>query len=212
MRLLPNFREMPAVTRSSGPSIDTVLSGKRVVLRNGDPADWKNWRMLREMSREFLTPWEPTWPDNGLSYSFFSGMLRRQWRDWRQDRAFSFFVFLHSQSSSGSSSLEAGQLIGGITLSDVVRGIAQKGTLGYWMGQPHIGQGYMSEAVGLVCDFAFAQLKLHRLEASCLPHNEPSKRLLARLGFDQEGYAKAYLQINGTWQDHILWGKTNPAG
>jgi len=110
---------------------------------------------------------------------------------------------------SGSTlGLFVGALIGGITLNDVQTGIAQKGTLGYWIGQPYAGQGYMAEAVDLVCDFAFRTLRLHRVEASCLPNNEPSKKLLARTGFEQEGYAKAYLQINGTWQDHILWGKT----
>jgi ribosomal-protein-alanine N-acetyltransferase len=63
-----------------------------------------------------------------------------------------------------------------------------------------------------VCDFAFRALRLHRIEASCLPHNEPSKKLLAKLGFDEEGYAKAYLQIDGRWQDHILWAKRDNRG
>ena len=68
----------------------------------------------------------------------------------------------------------------------------------------------MSEAAQLVCDFAFRQLRLHRVEASCLPHNEPSKALLQKLGFEEEGFAKAYLKINGKWEDHLLWGKTAP--
>jgi len=101
-----------------------------------------------------------------------------------------------------------GILIGGINLNDVRRGVAQKGTLGYWIGQPYAGQGLMTEAAALVCDFAFRDLKLHRVEASCLPHNEPSKRLLQRLGFAEEGYAKSYLRIDNEWQDHLLWGRT----
>ena len=68
----------------------------------------------------------------------------------------------------------------------------------------------MTEAVGLVCDFAFDRLELKRIEAACLPHNEPSKALLRRLGFEEEGYAKAYLQINGRREDHVLWGKVAP--
>ena len=87
------------------------------------------------------------------------------------------------------------------------RGVAQKATLGYWIGAPYAGRGYMTEATQLVCDFGFESLRLHRIEASCLPHNEPSKKLLQRLGFEEEGYAKAYLQIDGHWQDHVLWGK-----
>ncbi|HEU0118363.1 MAG TPA: GNAT family protein [Alphaproteobacteria bacterium] len=98
-------------------------------------------------------------------------------------------------------------MLGGIALNDVQRGIAQKGTLGYWIGAPYANQGFMTEATQLVLDFAFYTLRLHRVEASCLPRNEPSKALLKRLGFEEEGYAKAYLQINGLWEDHVLWGR-----
>ena len=66
----------------------------------------------------------------------------------------------------------------------------------------------MTEAARLVCSFAFETLRLHRVEASCLPHNEPSKALLRRLGFTEEGFAKSYLQIDGRWQDHLLWGQS----
>jgi ribosomal-protein-alanine N-acetyltransferase len=79
------------------------------------------------------------------------------------------------------------------------------------MGMPYAGNGYMREAATLVSAFAFDTLLLHRLQASCLPNNEPSINLLRRLGFEEEGYAKAYLQINGEWEDHILWARLKPA-
>jgi ribosomal-protein-alanine N-acetyltransferase len=202
MWLLHSLPSFPS--RAQRPSLDIRLMGPRVILRMGDPADWRNWRNLREMSRDFLTPWEPAWPDNAMTYGYFCGLLRRQWRDWRQGKAYAFQIFLHGNDG------KPGALIGGVTLNDVQRGIAQKGTLGYWIGKPYSGQGYMKEAVQLVCNFAFQTLRLHRVEASCLPHNEPSKKLLTGLGFEEEGYAKAYLQIEGKWQDHILWGKTKP--
>lgn len=182
--------------------LDTVLVGTHVVLRMGDAADWKEWRALRDISRDFLVPWEPSWPENGLTHSFYCGLVRRHWRDWRQGKAYTFLIF--EKTSSG----KKGRLLGGIALNDVQRGISRKGTLGYWVGQPYAGQGIMTEAASLVCDFAFHTLKLNRVEASCLPHNERSKKLLQRIGFDEEGYAKAYLQINGQWQDHVLWGRT----
>ncbi len=175
--------------------------GPRVMLRMGDPLDWKAWRTMREGSRAFLEPWEPSWPHNALTYNYFCGLLRRHWRDWRNGRAYSFLVFTHGDDG------KSGGLLGGIALNDIQRGIAQKGTLGYWMAERHAGQGYMTEAANLVCDFAFQTLRLHRVEASCLPRNEPSKKLLIRLGFEEEGFAKAYLQINGKWEDHLLWGK-----
>ena len=68
----------------------------------------------------------------------------------------------------------------------------------------------MTEALGLVCSFAFDRLKLHRVEAACLPRNEASKAVLSKNGFEQEGYAKAYMQINGQREDHLLWGINRP--
>jgi ribosomal-protein-alanine N-acetyltransferase len=70
--------------------------------------------------------------------------------------------------------------------------------------------GLTLAAVRAVADFAFRSLGLHRLEAACIPDNEPSRRLLAKAGFVEEGYAKAYLKINGAWRDHVLFGLTSP--
>ncbi len=163
-----SFRPAAGHAPAWGPD----LIGERVILRAGDPADWKSWRAMREMSRDFLEPWEPEWPANGLSYNFFCGLLRRHWKDWRQGKAYAFMIFLQSKRGG------TGILIGGITLGDVQRGIAQKGTIGYWVGKPYAGQGYMSEAAQMVCDFSFERLRLNRVEASCLPHNEPSRNLI----------------------------------
>jgi len=223
------------------------------VLRSGYPTDWEEWHKVRSVSRDFLVPWESTWPADALTYDYFCGTLRRHWREWREGKGYTFFILRkgievsettafgiqHSafkniiqpegqtldhpsleggskaqsafgeglkQSPENPQPLTSDVLIGGIALNDVRRGMAQKGTLGYWIGEPYARQGYMSEAVGLVCSFAFETLKLHRLEAGCLPRNEASRRLLARLGFMQEGFARAYLRINGKWEDHILWG------
>ena len=202
-RIFSNLFRLPP--RRPRPPLDIELRGARVLLRMGDPTDWNNWRALRDMSRSFLKPWEPSWSGNALNYGFFCGLLRRNWRDWRQGRAYAFLIFRHSENG------KAGVLVGGISLNDIQRGIAQKGTLGYWIGKPFAGQGFMSEAAELVCSFAFDTLALHRIEASCMPNNEPSKNLLKRLGFEEEGFAKAYLQIDGKWADHVLWGKTKTA-
>jgi ribosomal-protein-alanine N-acetyltransferase len=202
---LTSLFNQPTEKKTPSARLGTELMGPRVLLRAGDPADWRSWRSIRHMSRDFLVPWEPEWQDNALDYGYFCGLLRRNWKDWRQGKSCAFLIFLNKKEGGSN------KVIGGITLGDIQRGIAQKGTLGYWMGQPFAGKGYMTEAARLVCDFAFDTLRLHRVEASCLPHNEPSKKLLARVGFTEEGYAKSYLQINGKWQDHILWGRTKPS-
>ena len=190
------LRRSPALAR---PSLDTKLVGERVILCVGDPDQWKAWRILRDMSRDYLVPWEPEWPENALAYSFYCGILRRQWREWRDGTGYAFTVFMQGTT--------APILIGGITLSDVIYAASQKGTIGYWIGKPYAGQGLMTEAVGLICGFAYNTLQLRRIEASCLPHNDPSKAVLRRCGFEEEGYAKEYLQINGKREDHLLWGK-----
>ena len=95
--------------------------------------------------------------------------------------------------------------MGGITLGGVRRGVSQSGTLGYWMGAPYAGKGRMTRAVAAAVDFAFLKLRLHRVEAACIPDNAPSIALLERNGFQREGYARGYLQIDGAWRDHVLF-------
>ncbi len=73
------------------------------------------------------------------------------------------------------------------------------------MGEPFAGQGFMARAVRAATGFAFATLRLHRIEAACLPHNERSIQLLTRTNFQSEGLARSYLRINGIWQDHLLF-------
>ena len=96
-------------------------------------------------------------------------------------------------------------LVGGIGLSNVRRGVSETASLGYWVGEPFARQGYMRAALPLVLDFSFDRLRLHRVEAACLPTNVPSRALLMRTGFHQEGYARQYLCIDGKWQDHLLF-------
>jgi ribosomal-protein-alanine N-acetyltransferase len=113
-----------------------------------------------------------------------------------QDEAYSLLLFRESDDV----------LIGGLTIGQIRRGVAQAATLGYWMGAPYAGRGYMSNAVRSAIGFAFATLRLHRIEAACLPTNQASIRLLEGAGFSREGFARAYLRINGSWQDHVLYG------
>ena len=103
-------------------------------------------------------------------------------------------------------------LTGGITLSSVRRGVAQMGSVGYWCGRPYARQGLTLAAVRALSEFAFRTLALHRLEAACIPENGPSRHLLAQAGFIEEGFAKAYLKINGEWRDHVLFGLISPHG
>jgi [ribosomal protein S5]-alanine N-acetyltransferase len=180
---------------SSGYDTGPVIWGKRVFLRTPQVADFSEWAALRAESRAFLTPWEPTWPADDLTRSAFRRRVRRYQQEIRDDSAYPFFIFRSHDSV----------LVGGLTLSNVTRGMTQAATLGYWVGERHANQGFMSAAVRAIVPFAFDTLHLHRLEAACLPHNVPSMRLLERAGFKREGLARGLVRINGRWQDHVVF-------
>jgi ribosomal-protein-alanine N-acetyltransferase len=173
------------------------LQGERLHLRPPVPGDWSEWAGLRAGSREFLKPWEPSWTEDALTRGAFRRRLARYALDWREDEGYSFFIFRNTDA----------RLLGGIGLSNLRRGVAETASLGYWIGHPHARQGFMTEAVALVLAHAFERLVLHRVEAACLPSNLPSRTLLAKLGFREEGYAKRYLCIDGRWQDHVLYAQ-----
>jgi ribosomal-protein-alanine N-acetyltransferase len=171
------------------------LAGQAVDLRAPELRDYEEWAALRERSRAFLTPWEPTWPENDLSRMAFRARMRRYARDVRADAAYPYFIFRRSDDV----------LVGGLTLGQVRRGVAQATSLGYWMGEPYAGKGHMTDAVRALAPFVFQTLRLRRIEAACLPSNAASIRLLERVGFVREGYARSYLCIAGEWRDHLLY-------
>ena len=174
-----------------------AVTGNGVLLRLPVASDFPEWAALREQSRAFLTPWEPIWPPDDLTRSAFRRRLRRYAEDQRSDAAYAFLIFRSSD----------GAMVGGLTLANIRRGVAQAGSIGYWTGQPFAHQGYMSAAVRALIPFCFGSLRLHRLEAACIPTNKPSIALLEKTGFQREGYARGYLCINGTWQDHLLYAR-----
>jgi ribosomal-protein-alanine N-acetyltransferase len=174
-----------------------AINGAGVTLRTPSAGDFAEWAALRERSRAFLAPWEPTWPADDLTRGAFRRRLKRYAEDQRNDTAYSFLIFRTEDKA----------LVGGLTLANVRRGVAQAGSIGYWVGQPFAHKGYMSAAVRALLPFCFETLRLHRLEAACIPTNAASIGLLEKTGFKREGYARGYLCINGIWQDHLLYAR-----
>jgi len=171
------------------------LRGEGLTLRPPQATDYASWAELRNRSREFLMPWEPAWSWDELSRASFRRRLRHYMKDMREDTGYAFFLFRDEDDS----------LVGGLTLSNVRRGVTQSCSLGYWVGAPFARQGYMTKGLRAIIPFVFETLRLHRLEAACLPKNTASIQLLEKAGFDNEGLARRYLRINGVWQDHILY-------
>ena len=141
-----------------GPRLETA----RLFLRRPRLTYWRAWTNLRAASRDFLVPWEPTWPEDALTIPAYRRRLRQIGHEWRSDQGYAFFIFLR----------ETGMLVGGVNLSGVRRGVAQAASLGYWMGEAFANRGLMGEALTALLPYAFERLALHRIEAACLPHNK----------------------------------------
>ncbi len=174
------------------------ICGPEVTLRPPGLSDYSAWAEIRALSRAHLSPWEPTWTRDELTRIAYRRRLKVYGQDARDDHGYYYFI----AASHGDT------LMGGITLSNVRRGAAQCATLGYWIGAPFAGQGYMQDAVHLLTAFAFRTLRLHRIEAACMPDNQPSRHVLEKCGFGREGLARRFLKINGAWEDHIIYALT----
>ncbi len=185
-----------AVLDWKGPDRGLTLTGEGVRLRPPRMTDYGAWSELRLRSREFLQPWEPTWPLDDLTKSAYRRRLAAYARDMDLDQAYPFFIFRARDDV----------LLGGVTLSNLRRGVAQMASMGYWIGRPYARRGHMLASVQAITPFAFQRLGLHRVEAACIPENHGSRELLLKAGFRLEGEARAYLKINSVWRDHLLFG------
>lgn len=177
--------------RTSSLAIETP----RMVLRLPEMADHLPWARLRRDGSEFLRPWEPSWSLDHFSKRAFRNRVYWAYRAREEGRALALFMLRRDD----------GRLVGAITLDSIRRGPSQSAQVGYWVGQEFARKGYMSEALAAVVDHGFGALDLSRIEAACLPENLASRGLLERAGFGYEGVARAYLQINGRWRDHVVY-------
>jgi ribosomal-protein-alanine N-acetyltransferase len=156
-------------------------------------------RAYYERNRAHLDPWEPTRAPDFFTLAYHRRELEMTWRAQIRDECARFAV--HPR--------EGDELLALINLWDIRRGVKQSATLGYSVDRAHEGQGYVTEAVRAVIGYAFGALGLHRIETSYHPTNQRSGRVLQRLGFSVEGYARDYLFIDGARRDAILVGLTN---
>ncbi|RJK98289.1 GNAT family N-acetyltransferase [Vallicoccus soli] len=157
-----------------------------------EPADAGTLSRLLVASREHLAPWEP---ERGPEHLTPAG----------QEAEVDSALRRHADGTSVPLVITLdGDVVGRITVADVVRGAFQSAHLGYWVAQHVTGRGVATAAVGLAVRLAFEELGLHRLQADTLVHNVASRRVLARNGFERIGLAPRYLRIAGTWQDHVL--------
>lgn len=167
--------------------------GAQVYIRLLNPSDEPALVELRRHNQAFLEPWEPRRPKHFADPETQRAQLRKAVTDAEQDRAYSFGIFTLDD-----------QLVGTLNLSNVVRGVWQNATIGYFVDEESNGRGFATEAIELAVRLAFTQLELHRVQAAVMPRNPGSLRALEKAGFRHEGNSLRYLQIAGAWEDHLM--------
>jgi [ribosomal protein S5]-alanine N-acetyltransferase len=154
-------------------------------------------------NEEFLRPWEPPMAASAFDLQAVRDARARAVAEANAGAAYSFaFV-----ARGGGGDLP---ILGWCTFSNVIRGIFQACFLGYKLDRRAQGHGYMTEALSGAIDYIFSTVRLHRIQANYMPHNQRSAAVLRRLGFTIEGTARDYLFIGGRWRDHVLASLTNP--
>lgn len=178
----------------------TALRGRRVTLNQLSAADWPAWSEVRRRNDEWLRPWEPMRPDHQLDPALdretFNARCAARDRERQMGVAAGFGLFVD------------GELAGEVNLNNIVRGAHQSASVGYWIDREKAGNRYVAEAVVVLACFAFEQLRLHRLEVCIVPRNRNSRRVMEVLGLREEGVAERFLEIAGTWEDHVRYGIT----
>ncbi len=178
----------------------TTLFGRRVLLRPLTVNDFEQWREVRRRNAGWLLKWEPqrlpNHPDPIEDVQAFSVRCSARQRERQVGTAYGFGIFV------------GGAFAGEMNISSIQRGPFQSAYIGYWIDEAHAGNSYTPEAFVVAVKYAFEDLGLHRVQASIIPRNAASRRVMEKLGLRNEGTALRYLEINGVWEDHVRYAIT----
>lgn len=172
------------------------LSDGVVTLRPITYRDKKWWERSKSANKDWLQPWEATFPEGSGEPPTFRQMIRAFKKDARFGRSENYLI------------LAQGQRVGFIALGGITYGPARSAFIGYWVIEPFANRGFVTRAVALVRDHAFNELHLHRIEINVRPENQPSIRVAMKSGFELEGKRSQFLHIDGAWRDHLCFVAT----
>ncbi|MFD1178322.1 GNAT family N-acetyltransferase [Paenibacillus puldeungensis] len=172
----------------------SILTSERLILKELGAEDADAVLLFLQRNQSFLEQWEKIKEPEYYTLSYQQALLEEESKNIRNGHLCTWWIFRADDPE---------RVIGSIALSNIVRGVFLSCHLGYRMDQDERNNGYMTEAVRTVANFAFHELGLHRIEANIMPRNEASFRVVEKCGFYQEGLALKYLFINGIWEDHI---------
>jgi ribosomal-protein-alanine N-acetyltransferase len=180
-----------------------VLRTNRLTLVVVGPSDAERCARFNTENADFLAPWEPAVTSTSSDIDGLRAYRQHAVNEARAGRSFSFALLPASPEADSP-------ILGWVNLTNIIYGVFEACNLGYKLDRRMQGQGYMTEAATAGIEFAFDVLKLHRIMAAYMPHNQRSAALLRRLGFTTEGIAREYLYIAGDWRDHVLTSLVNP--
>jgi ribosomal-protein-alanine N-acetyltransferase len=180
-----------------------IIETPRLTLTLAAPEAAPRVVAYRRDNWEYHEPWSPPRGQDELSV----GVWRRRLDHWAQEErdGLALRLMLFPRGDTG------GAVLGTANFTQIVRGAFHACYLGYEIDKRVEGRGLMREALEAGIAHVFTVLKLHRIMANHLPHNQRSAGLLKRLGFAPEGYARDYLFIDGAWRDHVLTALINPS-
>lgn len=171
------------------------MRGGVVRLRPARMRDGGNWSRIRLAERDNLEPWEPSaevdWSQRH-SVSAWPAMYSGMRSEARKGRMLPYVIELD------------GRFRGQLTVGNVAHGALRSAWIGYWVSGEVTGAGVATAALALGLDHCFGPVGLHRVEATVRPENAASRRVLAKVGFREEGLLKRYLNVDGAWRDHLL--------
>ncbi|HSS93067.1 MAG TPA: GNAT family N-acetyltransferase [Candidatus Dormibacteraeota bacterium] len=179
-----------------------MIETERLAVRLAEDADVPEIIRFYSENRAHLQPFSPTYAPDFLDRSMWLDQVRNRKHEMAAGAGFRAFLFQRDDPT---------RIIGNLNLTQVHRSAFNSCVLGYNLAADAQGKGYMTEAVRGAVDFAFASWRLHRVAANYMPRNTRSAAVLQRCGFEVEGHARAYLLINGRWEDHVLTAITNPS-
>lgn len=185
-------------------STDLELHTERLTLKLLDESFAERLLAYQLRNREFWHEWNPLTPDTFYTLEAQRERLQADLALLRAGQGLRLYLFRRGDP-------EFAQIVGDLGLNNIVRGSFQSCHLGYKLDVGAINQGYITEALRRAIAYAFDDLKLHRIEANVMPYNARSRRVVEKLGFEEEGLARKYLKINGRWQDHIHYVILNEA-
>jgi ribosomal-protein-alanine N-acetyltransferase len=178
-----------------------LLQTERVRLELPPPSAAPRIVSYIESNKGHLAPWEPPSPRDLFTNAFWERRLQQNRQEYREGKSMRLVMLWRDAPD--------GPLVGMANFTQFVRGAFMACTLGYSIDQDAEGKGLMYEALRAAIRHVFDELGMHRVQANYIPTNERSGKLLRRLGFQVEGYARDYLYINGAWRDHILTALTS---